>query len=365
MPSPLHSLSALGQAVWVDYLSRDEIHGGHLQQLIDQDAVVGATSNPSIFQKAMSQGDAYDEQLRELEGRDTDDIFWALAMRDVADACDLFRPIWDAGSGRDGYVSLEVDPRLAYDTLETFNEVQRLWKGVDRPNLLVKIPATRPGLAAIEDSIAKGISINITLIFSLERYAEVAEAYMRGLERLVAAGGDPGKLASVASFFVSRIDTEADKRLDALGGPDRLKGKLAVANARLAYQHYKQVFAGERWEFLTNKGATPQRVLWASTSVKNPDYPDTLYVDELAGPDTVNTMPEETIEAYQDHGNPKVRLELNLDDARRVFAELEKAGVDYTDVTDTLEREGVAKFGDAFDELMAGLKEKTTSMAAA
>jgi transaldolase len=358
MPDPLHSLSALGQAVWVDNLSRDSIHGGHLADLIDNDAVVGATSNPTIFQKAMSQSEAYADQLRELEGRDVEEIFWAMAMRDVADACDLFRPIWDAGSGRDGYVSLEVDPRLAYDALETFNEAQRLWTTVDRPNLLVKIPATRPGLAAIEDSIAKGISINITLIFSLQRYDEVVEAYMRGLERLVAAGGDPSKLASVASFFVSRIDTEADRRLEEAGGPDRLKGKLAVANARMAYQHYKQAFTGERWEFLTNKGATPQRVLWASTSVKNPDYSDTLYVDELAGPDTVNTMPEETIRAYQDHGNPKARLELELDGARRVFAELEKAGIDYTDVTDTLEREGVAKFGDSFDELMAGLQEK-------
>jgi transaldolase len=365
MPSPLHTLSALGQAVWIDFLSRDSIHGGHLAELIERDAVVGATSNPTIFQKAMSQDDAYAEQLHELEGKDVEEIFWAMATRDVRDACDLFRPIWDAGAGRDGYVSLEVDPRLAYDALETFNEAQRLWATVDRPNLLVKIPATRPGLAAIEDSIAKGVSINITLIFSLQRYAEVVEAYLRGLERLVAAGGDPGKLASVASFFVSRIDTEADRRLDEIGAPDRLKGKLAVANAKLAYQHYKQAFTGERWEFLTNKGATPQRVLWASTSVKNPDYPDTLYVDELAGPDTVNTMPEETIRDYQDHGKPKSRLELGLDAARRVFAELEKAGVDYVDVTDTLEREGVAKFGDSFDELMAGLSEKTGAPAPA
>jgi transaldolase len=299
--SPLQTLSALGQSVWVDFLSRDSIQGGHLQQLIDQRSVVGATSNPSIFQEAMAHGDAYDEQLRQLapgaEGTDTQvaDAFWALAAQDIRDACGLFRPVWDAGSGRDGYVSLEVDPRLAYDSLRTYREAARLHGLVDRPNLMVKIPATKPGLAAIEDAIAKGISINVTLIFSLHRYAEVAESYLRGLERLVAGGGDPRPVASVASFFVSRIDTEADRRLDELGGHDHLKGRLAIANARLAYQHYHHVFHGPRWEFLQSKGAAPQRLLWASTSTKDPSYPDTLYVDQLAGPDTVNTMPEGTI----------------------------------------------------------------------
>ena len=229
----------------------------------------------------------------------------------------------------------------------------RLHESVDKPNLMVKIPATKPGLAAIEDVIAKGKSINVTLIFSLQRYEDVAESYIRGLERLVAEGGDPTKVFSVASFFVSRIDTEADKRLDQIGGHDELKGKLAVANARLAYQSYKALFAGPRWEYLASKGATPQRVLWASTSVKNPDYPDTMYVEELIGPDTVNTMPEETIEAYQDHGHPRPRLESELDQARKLFDELADAGVDYKDVTDTLEREGVEKFAGAFDELLA------------
>jgi transaldolase len=364
--SPLHRLSALGQSVWVDFLSREAIHGGHLASLIDEDALVGATSNPTIFQKAISEGDAYDDQLAELRAGDPEpkELFWALATRDVRDACDLFRPHWDEGSGRDGYVSLEVDPGLAYDTLSTTAEALRISAEVDRPNLMVKIPGTRPGLAAFEDCIAEGISINVTLVFSLGRYAEVAESYIRGLERLVAAGGDPTTVASVASFFVSRIDTEADRRLDELGGQDRLKGKLAVANAKLAYQHYKQIFTGERWEFLTDKGATPQRVLWASTSTKNPDYPDTLYVEELIGPDTVNTMPEETIRAYQDHGRPKERLELGLDRARRVFAELEKAGVDYGDLTDTLEREGVEKFSASFDELLEGLVEQERAAAA-
>jgi transaldolase len=364
---PLERLSALGQSVWLDFLSRNAIRGGHLQELIDEDSVVGATSNPSIFQKAMTEGDAYDEQLSELigQGVDIEESFWALAKKDIEDACDLFRPVWEKGAGRDGYVSLEVDPRLAYDALETFNEAMRFHKEVDRPNLMVKIPATKPGLAAIEDVMAKGHSINITLIFSLQRYAEVAESYVRAMERLVAEGGDPSKVPSVASFFVSRIDTEADKRLDEIGGHDELKGKLAVANAKLAYAHYKQVFSGERWEFLLSKGATPQRVLWASTSTKNPAYSDVLYVEDLIGPDTVNTMPEETIEAYQDHGRPEPRLERGLDEARRVFEQLADAGVDYDDVTDTLEREGVEKFSAAFDELMSALGEKRGSLVAA
>src|SRR5580692_10138735 len=361
-PTQLERLSDLGQSVWVDFLSRESIHGGHLQELIDDYSVVGATSNPTIFEKAMSSGDAYDEQLHELAGLNAEQVFWALAEQDIRDACDLFRPVWDGGGGRDGYVSLEVDPRPAYDTLQTFREAMRIHKSVDRPNLMVKIPATKPGLAAIEDVIAQGHSINVTLIFSLRRYAEVAESYIRGLERLIAAGGDPRKVASVASFFVSRIDTEADRRLEEVGAPKELQGKLAIANAKLAYRHFKEAFAGERWEYLAGKGATPQRVLWASTSTKNPNYPDTLYVDELIGPDTVNTMPEETIEAYRDHGDPRPRLTSGLDDARRVFEELERAGVDYKDVTDTLEREGVEKFSNSFDELLDALGDKQRSL---
>jgi transaldolase len=370
MPSdapPLTRLSELKQSVWVDFLSRESIRGGHLQELIDQYSVVGATSNPTIFEKAMSSGDAYDEQLHELAGddNDVDAVFWALAEQDIRDACDLFRRVWDGGNGRDGYVSLEVDPRLAYDTLETYSEAIRIHESVDRPNLMVKIPATKPGLASIEDVIAKGHSINVTLIFSLRRYAEVAESYIRGLERLVAEGGDPGTVASVASFFVSRIDTEADRRLDEVGAPRELHGKLAIANAKLAYAHYLEAFSGPRWEYLAGKGATAQRVLWASTSVKNPAYPDTLYVDELIGPDTVNTMPEETIMAYQDHGDPQPRLQSGLDEAHRVFAELERVGVDYNDVTETLEREGVEKFSDSFAQLIDSLRAKRQTLAAA
>jgi transaldolase len=360
--SPLHRLSALGQSVWIDFLSRESIRGGHLQQLIDDDAVVGATSNPSIFEKAMGSGDAYDEQLRELDSDDVEQAFWALAEQDIREACDLFRPIWDQGLGRDGYVSLEVDPRLAYDSLATFREAMRLHKTVDRPNLLVKIPATKPGLAAIEDVIAKGHSINVTLIFSLKRYAEVAESYVRGLERLVAEGGDPSKVASVASFFVSRIDTEADARIEQVRGHDELKGRLAVANAKLAYLHYTQVFKGPRWDYLAGKGATPQRVLWASTSTKNPDYRDTLYVDELIGPDTVNTMPEETVRAFQERGSPRPLLQDGLADARAVFDALADAGVDYDDVTNTLEREGVEKFEASFRSLLDSLAGKLGSL---
>jgi transaldolase len=365
--TPLQRLSALGQSVWVDFLSRESIRGGHLQELIDEDSVVGATSNPTIFQKAMSAGDAYDEQIHELAaaGADIAETFWALAQQDITDACERFRAVWDGGQGRDGYVSLEVDPRLAYDTLETFREAMRLHESVERPNLMVKIPATKPGLAAIEDVIAKGRSINVTLIFSLRRYAEVAESYIRGLERLIAEGGDPKKVASVASFFVSRIDTEADRRLDEIGGADELKGRLAIANARLAYDHYLDAFAGPRWEYLAGKGATPQRVLWASTSTKNPAYADTMYVEELIGSDTVNTMPEETIEAYQDHGRPEPRLRNGLAEARELLGQLARVGVDYDDLTDTLEREGVEKFADSFDELMASLESKRDSLAPA
>jgi transaldolase len=364
---PLQRLSALGQSVWVDFLSRESIRGGHLQELIDESSVVGATSNPTIFQKAMSAGDAYDEQIHELAagGSDVAETFWALAQQDITDACEVFRAVWDGGHGRDGYVSLEVDPRLAYDTLETFREAMRLHESVDRPNLMVKIPATKPGLAAIEDVIAKGRSINVTLIFSLRRYAEVAESYIRGLERLIAEGGDPSKVASVASFFISRIDTEADRRLDQIGGAEELKGRLAIANARLAYDHYLQAFAGPRWEYLAGKGATPQRVLWASTSTKNPAYPDTMYVEELIGADTVDTMPEETIEAYQDHGKPEPRLRSGVAEAHELMEQLAQVGVDYDDLTDTLEREGVEKFAASFDELMASLESKRESLAPA
>jgi transaldolase len=365
--SRLAELAARGQSVWIDNLSRELVHGGGLQRLIDEDSVTGVTSNPTIFQKAIASGDAYDEQLKELlqETEDPREIFFALAVEDVRDACDVLRKTWDGADGRDGYVSLEVDPGLAYDTEGTFEQALELHERVDRPNLYVKIPATQPGLPAIEDCIARGKSINITLIFSLARYRAVVEAYIRGLERLVAGGGDPSAVTSVASFFVSRVDTEADKRLEALG-QEKLAGKLAIANAKLAYKHFTEAFSGPRWEFLESKGATRQKPLWASTSTKNPDYRDVLYVEELIGPDTVNTMPPETVEAFQDHGEVRGDTVLEgWDEAERLLAQLADAGVDYDDVVDVLEAEGVQKFADSFAELLDGIRSKRGELAAA
>ena len=364
--SRLHELAALGQSVWIDSLSRGWLKTGTLARWMEEDALTGVTSNPTIFQKAMSEGEWYDDQLREVikEEDDLKEVFLQLAMADIEEACDLFRSVWDGGKGKDGYISMEVDPNLAYETDATIEEATRFHDWVERPNLYVKIPATEPGLPAIEEMIARGRNINVTLIFGLERHMDVAESYIRGLERLVEAGGDPAKVGSVASYFVSRVDTEADRRLDEAGHPE-LKGKLAVANAKLAYQNYKEKFSGERWEALAAKGATPQWCLWASTSTKNPEYRDVLYIEELIGPDTVNTMPRETIEAFQDHGVVELTLEKDVDEARRVFEQIAEAGVDYDDVTDTLEREGVQKFIDSFAELFEGLEAKRGQLAPA
>jgi transaldolase len=364
--SPLHRLSALRQSVWIDFLSRDLLETGELERMMRDDAISGVTSNPTIFQKAMSEGSRYDRQLQELcnDERDASKIFFRLAATDVGNACDLMRSVWDGGAGRSGYVSIEVDPGYAYDTDASRAQAQYLHELIAKPNLYVKIPGTEAGLPAIEDMIASGRSINITLIFSLARHREVMEAYLRGLERLVDDGGDPAPVSSVASYFVSRVDTEADKRLDAAGHPE-LKGKLAVANARLPYRHWKEVFAGERWERLAAKGATPQWCLWASTSTKNPSYSDVLYVESLIGPDTVNTMPEETIQAFQDHGQVELTLEHDLEGAERLLDELASVGVDYDDVVETLEREGVEKFSDSFAQALDGIRTKQSELAAA
>ncbi|HEV2712386.1 MAG TPA: transaldolase, partial [Gaiellaceae bacterium] len=347
--SRLHQLSDLGQSVWIDSLSREWLRTGELARMMEEDAVVGVTSNPTIFQKAMAEGDWYDDQLREVlaEEDDPKEIFVRLASDDIREACDLMSSVWDRIRGLDGYVSFEVDPALANDTEATIEEAQRFHDLIGRQNLYVKIPATKAGLPAIEEMISRGKSINVTLIFSLERYAEVAEAYIRGLERLVEAGGDPTPVTSVASFFVSRVDTETDKRLDAIGGHDHLKGRLGIANAKLAYERYKEIFRGRRWEALAARGATPQWCLWASTSTKNPDYSDVMYVEGLIGPETVDTMPKETIEAFQDHGEARLTLEQGLDEARQLLEELARAGVDYDDVTQVLEEEGVQKFADS------------------
>jgi len=363
--SRLHELSEHGVSVWIDFLSRELLETDELERLMDDDAVVGVTSNPTIFQKALATGDWYDDELRGALGRHEDpkEIFLELAVEDVRRACDLLRPVWDATDRLDGYVSLEVDPDLAYDREATYEEATRLHELVARPNVFVKIPGTIPGLGAIEDSIAAGRSINVTLIFSLQRHAEVMEAYVRGLERLVEAGGDPTRVASVASFFVSRVDTEADRRLAELGRED-LQGRLAIANAKLAYEQYLAVFAEARWEALAAQGARPQRCLWASTSTKNPAYRDVLYVEELIGPNTVNTMPLETIEAFQDHGIVRDTLTEGIDDARALLVELGEAGVDYDDVVEVLEREGVEKFAESFAELLEGIEAKRAVLVA-
>ncbi len=363
--SRLHELNKLGQSVWIDSLSREMLDTGELERLVEENAVSGVTSNPTIFQKALAEGDWYDTELRELASLDDAmEIFFRMAETDVKRACDLLRPVHEATSGQDGYVSIEVDPTLAYDTERTYEQALRFHSEIDRPNLYVKIPATRPGLPAIEDATAAGYAINITLIFSLRRYEEVVEAYLRGLERRVAAAGSLERVNSVASFFVSRVDTEADKRLEQIGTPEALalRGKLAVANAKLAYKHFQQSFSGERWEYLVAKGARPQRCLWASTSTKNPDYPDTIYVDELIGPQTVNTMPIQTIRAFQDHGTVAETITRGVDEAESLLEQLEAVGVSYQEVVDTLEAEGVKLFSDSFFELQTGIDSKRRAL---
>src|SRR6476646_7706356 len=366
--SRLQKLSARGQSVWIDYLSRDLLETGELKRMMEEDAVVGVTSNPTIFQKAISQGNAYDEQIRTLLEQEDDpkEIFLHLAVRDVENALDLLLPVHQRNA-QDGYVSIEVDPNLAYDTKATHDEAIRLHDWIRRPNLYVKIPGTEPGLQAIEDCIGEGRSINVTLLFSLQMHKKAMEAYVRGLERFVEGGGDATKVRSVASFLVSRVDTETDKRLEAIGSDEALalRGKLAVANARIAYQHYKEVFSGSRWEALEAKGALPQRCLWASTSTKNPEYRDVLYVEELIGPHTVNTMPEETIQAFQDHGEVRGDTVLDgVDEAHQLLDQLAAVGIDYDDVVLTLEKEGVQKFSDSFAELLDGVRAKCEAVSA-
>jgi transaldolase len=363
MTTTLQQLREHGQSPWVDYLSRSFVREGDLEGLIG-DGVVGVTSNPTIFQAAIAEGDAYDDQLREVmsEHSDPKDVFLELARDDVQRACDVLRPVFDReDSTRDGWVSLEVDPNLAYDAQGTIGEARRLHRMVDRPNLFVKIPGTEPGLDAIEESIAAGIPINVTLLFSLQRHREAAEAYLRGLRRLHEGGGNLAAVASVASFFVSRVDTEADRRLDELGGHDELRGTLGIANARLAYETYQQLFSGPQWEELERAGGSPQRCLWASTSTKNPEYRDVLYVEELIGAHTVDTMPRETVEAFLDHGHVDDTLDRDPEEARSILEEFRAAGIDYDDIVAVLEREGVEKFASSFRELfdvVAGKREE-------
>jgi transaldolase len=354
----LAALSAAGVSVWLDDLSRDRLRSGNLQQLIDTRSIVGVTTNPSIFQAALSKGTAYDAQVAELaeRGADVDAVIRTATTDDVREACDVLRPQWNNSNGVDGRVSIEVDPRLAHDTDKTVLQAIELWKIVDRPNLLIKIPATKAGLPAITAVIAEGISVNVTLIFSVERHREVMDAYLAGLEAARAAGHDLNNIHSVASFFVSRVDTEIDARLEKIGTKEALeqRGKAGVANARLAYAAYEEVFgSGGRWTALAEAGAWVQRPLWASTGVKNPDYSDTLYVTELVAPDTVNTMPEKTLDAVADHG--RVRgdtIEGTAAESQAVFDKLTAVGVDLTDVFRHLEDDGVQKFEKSWEELL-------------
>ncbi|MGY1722960.1 transaldolase [Blastococcus sp. SYSU DS0533] len=350
----LAELSSAGVAVWLDDLSRDRIRSGNLQSLVDEHSVVGVTTNPTIFAAAISGSDSYDDQLHALAVRrvSVEEGLRTVTAADVRDACDLLRPVADRQPG-DGRVSLEVAPGLANDTDATAAEAAHLWWLVDRPNLYIKIPATEAGLPAITTSIARGISVNVTLIFSLERYRAVMEAYLSGLEQRLADDpeADLSQLESVASFFVSRVDSEIDKRLDAAGADASLKGKAGVANAQLAYQAYEEVFSSERWQALEAKGARRQRPLWASTGVKNPEYSDTMYISELIAPGTVNTMPEKTLMAYADHGRPGTPVQKSYDDAAAVMQAVRDAGVDLDDVFRVLEEEGVQKFVDSWDEL--------------
>lgn len=353
--------TACGQSPWLDNLSRDAIHGGALQAWLDK-GVRGVTSNPSIFQKAMTTGTAYDEQLTALVqgGASTEAAYWKMAMDDIRDALGVLRPLFDESAGNDGFVSLEVSPTLARDTSTTTNDAIRFHDEIALPNLMVKIPATAEGVPAIRDVIATGRNINVTLIFDLERYAEVMDAYITGLEMLAATDADISKVRSVGSFFVSRVDVEVDRRLESIGTDAALalRGKAAVAQAKLAYRAFQERFSGPRWEALSAKGAAVQRPLWASTSTKNPSYPKTLYVDTLVAPDTVNTMPEATLEAFEEVGTVARTAEAGVEDAQATWQALTDVGVDLDDVARVLEDEGVAAFVKAFDELLSSLDQK-------
>jgi transaldolase len=365
MTDNLQQLSEAGVSIWLDDLSRERIESGNLAELVKNDHVVGVTTNPSIFAAALADGERYDEQVRKLaaEGADVDKTVFALTTTDVRDACDVLRPVFEATNGVDGRVSIEVAPDLAHDAEATFASAKELWAEVDRENLFIKIPATTEGGEAISDTLGQGISVNVTLIFGLERYNSVMDAYLTGLERALENGHDLSKIHSVASFFVSRVDTEIDNRLNKTGAPDELRGRAGVANARLAYERYEKFFAGERWEKLREAGANTQRPLWASTGVKNPDYKDTMYVDDLVVERTVNTMPEKTLDAVRDHGEIKGdQVRPHYDDARSVMKDLADAGIDYDDVIEVLEREGVEKFETSWNEL---LETVSKSLAAA
>ncbi|HZW45442.1 MAG TPA: transaldolase [Dermatophilaceae bacterium] len=368
MTDHLKELSTQGVSIWLDDLNRPLITSGRLQELVDDSSVVGVTTNPSIFAAALSQGDAYGDQVARLaaEGKTVDEAVFALTTEDVRNACDILLPVHRASGGQDGRVSIEVDPRLAHDTINTVEQAKQLHSAVDRPNVLIKIPATVEGLPAISQTLAEGISVNATLIFSLDRYRGVMNAFLTGLEQARLDDKDLSQIHSVASFFVSRIDTEVDKRLDAIGADEAaaLKGKAGVANARLAYQAFEEVFSTPRWANLEAEGAHRQRPLWASTGVKNPAYKDTMYVVDLVAANTVNTMPTKTMQAVADHGEIiGDQVTGNYDDARNVLGSLERLGISYADVVDVLEQEGVDKFEKSWEELLSDVQVELTKVA--
>jgi transaldolase len=375
MPSATNRLQRLhdqGVSIWLDFIERSMLRNGDLERRIREDLLTGMTSNPTIFEKALAEGSAYDDQIRTAPGDFTAmELFELVSTTDVRDACDIFRDVYDKEKGADGFVSIEVSPAAAHDLLGTVSEAQRLWSTVDRPNVFVKVPGTLEGADATRRLIASGININITLLFSLDAYRRVIDAYMAGLEERVAAGKDIKSIASVASFFVSRVDTEVDKRLDALAKTassdqrkqiDSLRGKAAIANAKLAYKIFQQEFSSPRWKKLETKGANVQRVLWASTSTKNPAYRDVMYVEQLIGPHTVNTMPPQTVDAFRDHGNIERTVDKDVGAAERVIRDLGQLGISIDDVTEKLLVDGLASFQKSYDTLIAGLSKKTKAL---
>jgi len=360
--SKLHDLARLGQAVWLDYICRSLIVSGELQALIGK-GVRGVTSNPTIFDRAISGSSDYDRDLGRLvaEDKSVDETYEALALEDIGGAADLLRPLYEATGGGDGYVSFEVDPKLADDTDRTITEARRLFSALDRPNVLIKVPATTAGIPAIETLIGEGINVNVTLIFAIANYEAVARAYISGLERLEQAGGDLSKVGSVASFFVSRIDTAVDRALGEIDQTE-IQGKIAVASAKVAYARFQEIFAGQRWERLASHGARVQRPLWASTSTKNPAYPDTLYVDTLVGADTVNTMPPKTMDAFLDHGRAAISVTSDLEAARAQMGRLAELGIDLDAITQKLQDDGVKAFVKSFESLLSSIEERCRAL---
>ena len=375
--NPLKALLNFGQSVWLDYIRRDLLTTGELKRLIENDGLRGMTSNPSIFEKAITGSTLYAETLKGLESRkdlDAAGRYEQLAIKDIQDAADIFRPVYDQSKFRDGYVSLEVSPYLAHKTQETLAEARRLWKTVARPNVMIKVPGTPEGIPAFQQLISEGINVNVTLLFAFDVYVRVAEAYVAGLEQFVKGGGDPSRVASVASFFISRIDTLVDGEIEAkikttanpadVAALKNLLGKVAIANGKLTYQRYKQIFSGPKWDALAAKGAQTQRVLWASTSTKNPAYSDIYYVEELIGKDTVDTIPPATYDAFRDHGKPRNSLEENVEAAHQTMQGLEKAGISMKAATDKLTDDGVKQFSSAFDTLLAAVAQHTNAASA-